>query len=175
MAIAVRGSAWDPFTAVVRQLDSDFDAMMRRAFTGGQASSTGFVPAVNVDRDGRDVVITVELPGIDIDKLDVEVAEHRLRISGRREEARSGSAEHVLVREIRTGEFRREFALPEHVTADALEADYANGMLKVRVRDVAKPKAEPRKIEIRDASAAPAQATPAEPMTVEGSAEGTDR
>lgn len=43
------------------------------------------MPAVNVDRDGRDVVITLELPGIDTENLDVEVAEHRLRISGRRE------------------------------------------------------------------------------------------
>lgn len=122
------------------------------------------MPAVNVDRDGRDVVITLELPGIDTENLDVEVAEHRLRISGRRDEARSTDAEGVLVREIRSGEFRREFALPEHVTADAVEAEYVNGLLKVRVRDIAKPKVEPRKIAIRGS------AGPAQPDAVEGAA-----
>jgi HSP20 family protein len=55
----------------------------------------------------------------------------------------------VLVRETRTGRFRRAFTLPEHVTADDVEADYDRGLLKIRVRDIAKPNAEPRRITIR--------------------------
>jgi HSP20 family protein len=55
----------------------------------------------------------------------------------------------VVVRESRSGAFRREFALPEHVTADSVEADYDRGLLKIRIREVAKPKAEPKKITVR--------------------------
>lgn len=140
---------WDPFTAVVRQFDSDFDQIVRRTFAGAPRASAGFVPAVNVDRDGKDVVVTLELPGVDAENLNVEVDEGRLRISGKREDRTSTESGGVLVREIRSGEFRREFALPEHVTADSVDAEYTNGLLKVRVRDVAKPKIEPRKIEVR--------------------------
>lgn len=147
MTLAVRrGTAWDPFSTLVRHFDSDFDQLVRRAFAT-PATTTGFVPAVDVHRDGTDVVITVELSGAE--NLDVEVTDGRLSISGSRSADRRDAADGVLVREIRSGQFRREFALPEHVTADAVEADYADGLLTVRVHDVAKPKPEPRKITVR--------------------------
>lgn len=146
MTLAVRrGTAWDPFSTLVRHFDSDFDQLVRRAFA--TPATTGFVPAVDVHRDGADVVITVELPGAET--VDVEVSDGRLSISGSRRADRRDGGDGVLVREIRSGLFRREFALPEHVTADNVEADYADGLLTVRVHDVAKPKPEPRKITVR--------------------------
>jgi len=138
MALAVR-SMWDPFGSLVRQLEADF----------GRPAHT-FVPAADVVRDGGDVVVTLELPGVDVEKdVDVEVTDGRLVVSGRRHELTSSEENGVLVRESRSGAFRREFALPEHVTAEHVEADYERGLLKVRVRDVSKPKAEPKKIAVR--------------------------
>lgn len=156
MALAVR-SMWDPFGSLVRQFDGDFDSLVRRAFAGtGQA----FVPAVDVVRDGTDVVVTLELPGLDVDEdVNVEVADGRLLISGRRTEEHREDDGGFLVRERRTGEFRREFALPEHITAEHVAADYDRGLLKIRVRDVAKPKVEPRKITVRSERPAVAGAT----------------
>jgi HSP20 family protein len=139
---------WDPFTSLVRQMDADFDALMRRTF-GGEGRVSGFVPAADVSKVGNDVIITLELPGVDVENdVDVEVADGRLVVSGRRSEEYQDEQEGVLVREIRVGEFRREFALPEHVTADQIEADYDRGLLRIRVRDVAKPAAEPKKIAV---------------------------
>ncbi len=138
MALAVR-SMWDPFASLVRQFEADF-----------ARPTAAFVPAADVVRDGGDVVVTLELPGVDVEKdVDVEVHDGRLVISGRREEQTSSEENGVLIRESRSGAFRREFALPEHVTADSVEADYDRGLLKIRVREVAKPKAEPKKIAVR--------------------------
>jgi HSP20 family protein len=149
MALAVR-SLWDPFGPLARQFDADFDSLVRRAFAPARQGNRVFVPAADVVRDGEDVVVTLELPGIDVEKdVDVEVSDGRLLITGRRTEARSEDKDGFLVRESRSGEFRREFTLPEHVTAENVEADYDRGLLKIRVRGVAKPKAEPRKIAIR--------------------------
>jgi HSP20 family protein len=64
-----------------------------------------------------------------------------------------------LVRETRTGEFRRQFTLPAHVTAEHVEADYDRGLLCIRVRNVARPDAEPRKIAIRTERPALSEAT----------------
>jgi HSP20 family protein len=163
MALAVR-SMWDPFGALVRQLDSDFENLVRRSF-GSTGQATAFVPAADVVRDGADVVITLELPGVDIAKdVSVEVADGRLMIAGQRSEETSSEEGGVLIRESRSGAFRREFALPEHVTGDDVEADYDRGLLKIRVRGVSKPKVEPRKIEVRSAGKAI-------PATVEGETE----
>lgn len=165
MAITVRGSNWAPFTALVRQMDTDFDTLMRRAFGSGRA---GFVPAADVTKDGTDVVVTLELPGVDIEKdVDVEVHDGRLVITGRRSAEESSESGGMLVREIRSGEFRREFALPKGTTADAVEADYESGLLKVRVHDVIRPAVAPAKVKVRQLDAGseeqiPEQSKPAE-------------
>ncbi len=148
---------WDPFTTLAR-LDQDFDELVRRTWgptpgrRPGGRTTAGYVPAVEMRADGADVVITLELPGVDVDKdVDIEVAEGRLTISGQRRDRsddRDDSGK-VLVRELRYGSFRREFALPDGVTADHVEADYDRGLLQVRVREVTKPVQPPQKVAIR--------------------------
>ena len=59
---------------------------------------------------------------IDAEKdVDVEVTDGRLLITGKRHEEKSSEENGVIIRETRSGAFRREFALPEHVTADNVD------------------------------------------------------
>lgn len=163
MAIAVRGSVWSPFS-LVRQFDTEFDALVRRSF-GPTRRVAGFVPAADVTRDGNDVLVTLALPGVDVDKdVDIEVSEGRLAITGRRSATTESDQGGVLVREIESGEFRRVFTLPKGVTADHVEADYDQGLLKVRVRQAVPQVAQPAKIKIRSQAVAelPEQAQTAE-------------
>jgi HSP20 family protein len=142
MALTVR-SMWDPFGSLIRQLDTDFENMFRRTGRGA------FVPAADAVRDGEDVVVTVELPGVDVENdVNVEVSDGRLLITGERAEETSKEEGGVLIRESRSGSFRREFALPEHISADDVDASYDRGLLRIRIRGESKPKVEPRKIQI---------------------------
>jgi len=174
-----RTPSWDPFTTLAR-LDQDFDALVRRTWGGTPASTgkaaagsagrtAGYVPAIEMRAEGADVVITLELPGVDVTTdVDIEVAEGRLTISGQRRDRNEEQDEggKVLVREFRYGSFRREFALPESVTADHVDARYDQGLLEVRVRDVSKPALPPQKVAIRSA---------ADERTVEGYTEPTQQ
>ena len=168
---------WDPFTTLAR-LDEDFDQLVRRAWgtpaegkrgEGRRAMATaGYVPAIDMRVDGGDVVITLELPGVDVaNDVDIEVAQGRLTISGERQNRTESHSEdgRPLVRELRYGAFRREFALPEGVTADQVEANYDQGMLEVRIRDVTKPAVPPQKVQIRGVGGG------SERQTIEGRAE----
>jgi HSP20 family protein len=164
---------WDPFTTLAR-LDSDFDELVRRAWGGsargaaGGRPTSGYVPAIEMVTHGGDVVVTLELPGVDVEKdVDIEVAEGRLTISGERHDRdeHQDPGSNVLVRELRYGSFRREFALPDGVTADDVEASYDRGLLKVRVRHVTKPVEPPKKVAIRAASPG------AQRQTIEGRTE----
>jgi HSP20 family protein len=76
------------------------------------------------------------------------------------------------VRELRYGSFRREFALPEHVKADDVDAGYDRGMLFVRVRNVSKPVEAPRKVSIRAASGPQAVETGSQQQIEESKATG---
>jgi HSP20 family protein len=136
---------WDPFTALSR-LDDEFDNLVRRTF--GTASYQ-YVPPVEMATDGADVVITLELPGVDPNEVDIEVADGRLTISGERHDRAENNRGKVLVREVRYGAFRRTFQLPEGVTAEQVEAEADHGLLRVRVKNVTKPVEPPRKIAIK--------------------------
>lgn len=141
-------AGWDPFTALAR-MDREFDDLVRRGWSGahaGEASAAGFVPAVEVRREDRDVVVRLELPGIDPDRdLAIEVDRDTLVISGER---RAPADSELLVRELRYGRFRREFALPAGTSAEQVQATYDAGLLDVRVRAVVQPAPTPVRVPV---------------------------
>jgi HSP20 family protein len=107
-----------------------------------------FTPSADVASDGEDAVVRVELPGLDIQKdVNVEVANGRLVIHGERRDEHSQDKNGRTLRELRYGSFRRSFALPSHVTADAVSASYDAGVLTVRVAG-AYAGSQPKRIEI---------------------------
>lgn len=116
---------WDPF--------AEFDGLVRQAFGPyrAEARERAFVPAAEVTREGEDAVVSVELPGLDVEKdVAVEVKAGRLVVRGERRDERTGERG---LRELRYGAFRREFVLPDHVTSEAVSAAYDAGVLRVRV------------------------------------------
>ena len=141
--------SWDPFTVLAR-MDRDFDDLVRRTW-GAQGRTAGFVPAVEVARDGEDVVVRVELPGIDVERdVSIEVERGKLVISGERRTPTDG--EGVLVRELRYGAFRREFALPQGIVPEQVEASYDSGLLDVRVRAAVTPESRAVRVPIARAT-----------------------
>ncbi len=136
---------FDPFTVLAR-MDREFDELVRRGWAGrdkaqaGSGTMAGFVPAVEVVREGQDVIVRVELPGVDVERdVAIEVDKGKLVISGERHDERHEHSDGVLVRELRYGQFRREFALPPGVSPEQVEAAYDAGLLDVRVRGVIQP------------------------------------
>lgn len=115
-----------------------FDALMRQAFgPWPETAPTDFMPAAESVRDGDDVIVRLELPGIDVEKdVNVEVTNNRLVVRGERRDERAESQEGRSIREIRYGTFERTFSLPSHIGADAVSAGYDAGVLNIRVAGV---------------------------------------
>jgi HSP20 family protein len=111
---------------------AEFDARFRPLTT--EVSRLGYTPAAEVNRDGEDALVSVELPGLDPEKdVTVEVDGGALVIRGERRDERSDEHRGRRVREVRYGAFRRSFSLPKHVTGDDVTASYDKGVLTVRV------------------------------------------
>jgi HSP20 family protein len=127
---------WDPF-AVFARLDREFDEIVRRTWGTPERARTlrsGFIPAADVVTDGDDVIVHLELPGVDIDKdVTVELDGGRLVVRGERTETRTDDSHAVVTRERRHGAFQREFNLPDSVGAEQISATYDNGILSVRL------------------------------------------
>nr|WP_246310583.1 Hsp20/alpha crystallin family protein [Nesterenkonia sandarakina] len=104
----------------------------------------GFVPAVDAHRDGEDLVLRADLPGVDPEKdVAVELTGRTLTVSGERR----SETEAEGLREVRYGSFSRTVTLPGEVSSDAISASYESGVLTVRVTGVYATE-QPRKITI---------------------------
>ena len=114
---------------------AEFDSLVRHAFAATPASRpSGFTPSAEIVRDGDDAVVRVEIPGLDPENdVTVEVDRGRLVIRGERRDEHTAEKNGRTLRELRYGSFGRSFALPAHVTADAISATYDAGVLSVRV------------------------------------------
>lgn len=111
--------------------DAAFDDLVRRTMADAGASS--WVPAADIRQEGEDAVITLEVPGIGTDDVEIEINDRSLVVSGRRQPLGEPEQGTLLRQEIRRGEFSRAFRLPAHVGADAVRASYDAGMLTVRI------------------------------------------
>lgn len=126
----------------------NLDRWVTDVFGPATAGDWAFRPAAEIVKDGEDAVVRVELPGIDVEKdVKVEVDKGALVVHGERRDEHSEEKDGRTLREVRYGSFRRSFALPSHVTGDAVAASYDAGVLTVRVTG-AYAGSEPRRIEI---------------------------
>ncbi len=138
-----RRSGW--FDELRHEMDDLFDQFFGAGDGGEQAAL--FAPRANVAETEREYEITLDLPGMKPDEVDVELKENQLWISGeRRQEAEEkGKTYHRVERAY--GQFRRIIPLASHVKPDAIEAEYHDGVLRITV-----PKheaAQPKRIEVK--------------------------
>ncbi len=113
----------------------------------GDLDGSTWMPAVNVEETGDELVLTAELPGMKREDVEIELENNVLTIRGRKEDRREGSEDrryHVWER--RYGAFQRSFSLPRTVAADQIAANFDNGVLRVRMPKAAEAKG--RRIEI---------------------------
>ena len=136
-------TTFDPFA---RDLQRQFDRLARTTFGPSAA-----MPMDAVRREG-DVELRFDVPGIDPDSIEVTVDRGVLSVSVTRSDERSENEnEKFFVRERTMGTVTRRVRLSENLNAEAVEADYRNGVLQVRIPVLEQ--AKPRKIEVRQADA----------------------
>ncbi|MBF0121954.1 MAG: Hsp20 family protein [Candidatus Omnitrophica bacterium] len=152
----------DPFSEM-RAMQQQMDALMGTQFGGyGPARGRGFravAPQItfNPDYDMKETdkayVITFDMPGMDKSKINVEIKNGVLVISGERlSESKESQGNKVYRQERSFGYFSRVIPLPKNAKADSVQAKYDNGVLIVTVdkKEVLAPKAEEqKKIEVK--------------------------
>ena len=77
--------------------------------------------------------MTVEVPGLKAEEIDVHLTGDVLTLRGERTEEEKKEGAHYQIREMRYGTFERTFNFPTHVDARHVEAEIEDGLLTVRV------------------------------------------
>jgi HSP20 family protein len=105
-------------------------------------------PAVNIYSNDEEVLLTAELPGIDLEKLDVSVNGRNVTISGSRAACVEKEGEKALLKERADISFNRTFTLPFTIDSEKVEADYKNGILSVKLPKVEAEKPKSIKVNV---------------------------
>jgi len=148
---------WYPFqdlrSAQEEQAQNQMDRLFAHALgLHGQwqgatgASIRAWAPALDI-AEGKDAyLVTVELPGVKLDDLEITLEDGLLTIQGERHFTTDAADENFHRVERSSGAFRRSITLPAQVEADEVNASMEDGVLRILV-----PKAEeakPKRIQV---------------------------
>jgi HSP20 family protein len=140
---------WDPFREF-STLQDRMNRLFRESYgpEGRDESLTTsqFAPPVDVYEDEHNVVLKVEVPGIDEKDIDVRVENNVLTVHGERKVEKEEKEENFRRIERQYGSFTRTFTLPSTVDAERIQADYDKGILKIVLPK--KAEAKPKQIKV---------------------------
>jgi len=124
---------------------------MNRLMDGFSRPSSRNFPALNVWANEQHALITAEVPGIDIEDLDISIVGDTLTLSGQRSLPEPDGDVQWHRHERWHGDFSRSLQLPFKIDSDNVEATYEDGVLHVTL-----PRAEedrPRQISVQSGAA----------------------
>jgi HSP20 family protein len=134
---------WEPFRGAAtlqEQVNRLFGNVLEHS---GEASNlTSWAPAVDIYETEHELVVKADLPEVDPKDLDIRVENNLLTIRGERKFEKKVNEDNYLRVERAYGSFSRSFSLANTVNAEAIKADYQNGVLTLTIpkREEAKPK-----------------------------------
>ncbi|WP_448265635.1 Hsp20/alpha crystallin family protein [Nostoc sp. DSM 114159] len=129
---------WEPFREV-ESLQRQFNRLFDEIAPTGRRGEEGiaFIPSAEIEETRDAVHLKVEVPGVDAEDLDVQVSPEAVSISGERKSEIKTEERGITRTEFRYGRFQRVIPLPTRVQHDQVQAEYKDGILKLRL-----PKAE---------------------------------
>ena len=124
----------DTLEGLQREVERLFhDLVYRRHPSWHFAEPTWSPPADLVVTKGEARVL-LELAGVPRESIQVHIRGRMLEVSGRREPPQGPHGAHYHRAEIYFGEFRRVVELPWEADASKVDAQYKDGMLRIRLR-----------------------------------------
>jgi HSP20 family protein len=133
----------EPFRGL-SNLQNQFNRIFNESYRNQADDSalTTWAPAVDIYETPNELVVKADLPDVNEKDIDVRVENNLLTIRGERKFEKSVSEENYLRVERTYGAFSRSFSLPNTVNAEAIGAEYKNGVLTVNLpkREESKPR-----------------------------------
>ena len=125
---------WEPAREVdtlQNEVNRVFDAFFGNDAPGARVRR--WVPPMDLVETGDDLVLRADLPGLTRDDVELEVKDGVLTVSGERKAEHEEKSEGYYRVERAFGRFSRSLTIPDGVDADAITAEFADGVLEVRI------------------------------------------
>ena len=112
-------------------------------------SIADWAPSCNVSETPEEYRIEAELPGVKQEDFELKVDDGVLSLRGERREEKEEKSKKYHRVESSYGSFMRSFTLPADADEGKVEAEYKDGMLKVRIPRTAPKGSTARTVEIK--------------------------
>jgi len=125
---------WEPFreaNTLQREMNRFFDTLS--PLRDDSLELRSFIPAAEMNETDEAVDLKVELPGLNAEDIDVQVAADSVSISGDRKSESKTEENGVTRSEFHYGSFRRVIPLSTRVDNANVSAEYDNGILKLHM------------------------------------------
>jgi HSP20 family protein len=130
-----------PFSAL-RDLENQFGRMFEDLWDGGSATGRMWSPPIDLSETEDSYVLEADVPGLNKEDLELVVVDNLVTIKGERKHQSEARREGYHRFERQYGSFQRTFEIPGGFKADAVQAAFENGVLRVTLpkREESKPK-----------------------------------
>jgi HSP20 family protein len=152
----IRPGIWRrELTVPLQSLQSELNRLFEEYWHPGTPGATAaaptdlatavWTPALDLSETPSELVLVVDLPGVDPSAIDLSLTDNVLSLRGEKVVVESGADAHNRVRERPIGSFHRQVTLTEAVDFDRVSAEVKNGVLTVRLpkQEAAKPRTIP--------------------------------
>jgi HSP20 family protein len=154
--------SWGAFDSLRREIDQIFDRLREPGWGLPLPRSGAFdfswprmgflvAPAVDIVEKNKEYEITAELPGLDEKHIEVKLVNDMLTIKGEKTDTKEEREKDYHLSERRYGSFSRSFPLPAGVDANKIEANFAKGVLTIKLPKSAEALKNEKTIEVKAA------------------------
>ena len=145
---------WEPFhweplreiESLQRQMNRLFDRLIPSG--NGEHRGLGFVPSAEMEETAEELLLKLEVPGLEAKDIDIEVTEQSVSIKGERKSETKTEEKGMVRTEFHYGKFERRIPLPAHIQTNKVKAEYQNGILHLTMPKVEEEKRKSVKVEL---------------------------
>ena len=146
----------------IMRLHQDIDRLFNEAFQSFNMPSMFshslfndsmelFKPSINIEAVENNYTITLEVPGVDENQVELDIANDTLIIKGEKSDTQKKDDKEYHHIERSYGNFERVLSLPEDADQKNVEANFKDGILSITLKRKQVSKAEVRHINIKRA------------------------
>lgn len=140
---------WSPFREFLN-LQNEMDRAFRRTFGWPAHRAKTWSPSMESFARENDLVVRLEVPGIEVNQVNITIKDNLLTISGERKHTETVHEEDYYAEEFSYGAFERSLTLPREAKPEDVRATYQNGVLEIVVPQAAvAPEAKKVQIEVK--------------------------
>lgn len=154
------------YAAALDQLHRDFeylfDSFYRSFGFSGPPAGNGWSstapslnwlkPTLDISASGKEYAIAIELPGVEQQDVQIDLAGDTLTIRGEKRGDREASDKDYYCVERSYGAFQRQLTLPEDADKDGITASFDNGIMTVTIPRVESAAPKTKHIEVKTAA-----------------------